>query len=303
MDYDISKWLKDELGLAQMSEIDINGLMFHPRHGTLCRRFVNFLAESTLCKQRYSDVLAKQSYTSRLEEYQTKKKELHSITKNVRSVSQDLDDKKRELEFLHLKLDYLVKIDLMRKTCIDAFRDIADQPKLGLEKVVREINQFDWHTDVENVTSFSNETELDDPTTSYTTRQMSNIDETLKICIENLNTLFTDIPYITSQIIDKIQKEAYKLSLKVIDFEKLVALHEPKFEELVIEENEQEKALKEMNVALTEKVISLDQQVAELKKQYELRSAEIFNSRKDQMKSCLSSWGKLQKLEELYARR
>lgn len=100
---DVSKWLKDELGLPHMSEADLGNLMFHSRFGSLGRRFIAYAVECTLSRTRYPNLKAEQECAEAEKKYEEKRKQLHELTQAMEQYIYACEDDDCELEYLRAR--------------------------------------------------------------------------------------------------------------------------------------------------------------------------------------------------------
>lgn len=297
MDYDISRWLKDDLGLVHMTESDLNSLLYHPRHGSLCRRLVKFLAESTLCNQKYPDVYAQEEYLGAVEDLNKKNDELRDIVKQVENFAKDNEDQDREMNFLKMRLAHLKKIEDLQRTSTKALEEIANRPNMEIELVTRNIEEIEYLSNTD-LNSLYPTIELNKSDSAVTTRQMTAVDEELNDLMKKAQIMHQAITMTLRAIVEKMENTDSGLNLRKTSAQNLIALRLPKIEEVTLDDMEPaEKELKENNVELSEKVCELNQQVTELSRQYESRRAEMISAHKKELEKCLNmiiSWEEIE---------
>lgn len=286
MNYDISKWLKDELGLSHMSEADLNCLMFHPRYGSLCRRFVNFLAESTLCSTKYPNVYAKEEYEAALEEIETKNRDLRTSVKELEEVARQGENDMRELEFLKSRLSHLKTIQQMLRNHSESLETIANRPNFLIELLGRNLDNPEYLRDSSLDSMYTLEEDFKHDAI-ITNRQMSSIDDRLKESVDEIESSHANIANLAQRIILKMNNLDYNLDMEFIATHDLEALKIPPVEEEIEYLNQDERVLRDKNSKLTKRVSDLDQQVAELGDQYRRRKAEIRAAKSRQLEECL----------------
>lgn len=298
MDYDISRWLKNDLGLAHMSEADINCLMFHPRHGSLCRRLIKFLAESTLCSLRYSNVYAKEDCEEAMRELEEKNQQLGETMENLEIHVRKNANEIRELNFLTEKLDYLTKIDELQRASAEAFEAIASRPNFSLEQVGCNIEETHYlgNLDLERIYSMDDSLRTD---TTITTRQTSSIEEDFTDLIGKCEVMHQATTEVLQAITKKMNSLDCDIDLKRTNVENLLAIKMPECEEEVLEADPEEKELKEQGRKMIEKICELDHQVTELSDQYKQKKLELNKRYKEQLEKDLQFLKKLQELESV----
>lgn len=298
MDCDIPKWLKDDLGLIHMSEADLSGLMFHPRHGNLCRRLIKFLTESTMCSRKYPNVYAREHYVEAMAEIERKRDHLRDSVKNLETYVKGSENEERELGFLKLRFDHLRGIEDLHRTSTEALETIANRPNIGIEQVTRNLEKLDYlsNSDLADIYSTDKSVKFD---ATVSARQIASLDEELNDLMRKICVLHEAISEMLQEMTDKmdIWKMDEDLQLRNTDIQNLVALRVPEPEEMTVNNEPDEKALNDINNELNDKVSRLNQQITELKHLYTSRKADIIRSRKGELEQCLHNLNKLEELE------
>lgn len=283
MDPNISRWLKDDLKLVHMSETDLNGLMFHPRHGSLCRRLVKFLAESTLCSVRYPTVYAKEEYEEAIDELSKKRQIRQGILDKLYNYVKDQENIETEVSFLARKLDYLKRIEDLQQTSRTAMEDIVNRPNFNLEQASRTIESANYLTDHPLDNLYSSE-DIDKPIENLPTEiDISAADESLTTIVHKVNVMHIMITKLYEKITQAIDKNHCDVSLKKLQVADLVALKVPIFKELVLDADPIQKELKRTITGLCHRVQELNQQVCEMKKKYLKERGDIIKVAKESL--------------------
>lgn len=290
MNYDISKWLKDELGLSHMSEADLSGLIFHPRHGSLCRRFVKFLAESTLCNIKYSNVYAKEEYTAAVKELESKNNDLIHSIKELEDVARKGENDQRELEFLKSRLSQMKTIQQLLRTHSEAQEGLANRPNFLIEQLAQSLDKTDYLKD----SSLTSMYELDEDfkhEAIITDRQMSSIDDRLMELVNQIDATHSSVAALAQTISSKMNEPECNVKLNKVHTDDLIAIKIPPIEEEEEDSNQDEQQLRHVNADLAKKVSELDQQVAKLSGQYLMRKAAIRAAKSRELEECLAILG------------
>lgn len=296
MDHNISIWLKDHLGMTQMCEADLNGLMFHNTHGGLCRRFIGFLAASTLCSSKYPHVYAQEKYSETLVELKRKEQNLQEALKHLEAYTKENENEERELSFLELKLTYLKNLRDLRRTSAEAFQEFLNRPNLGDQQVVRSIEKNDYTTRSTLETVYS-VVDLDKLETTFSTRQIASLDNRMKSTVRKINLIHSAITKTYLSITSQMDIVDETLQLKNTNIQNLVALHDPEFEEISLDPDLEEKELRDKNEDLCSKISDLNQNVTELASRYKVEKTNVYKQYKKQIKNCLESMANLRELE------
>lgn len=284
---DLSRWLKDEIGLIQMSEIDLNSLMFHPRHGSLCRRLVKFLAESTLCHERYPNVYASEEYSEAICDLERTNNNLLEVLKNLNHTAKDHENQERELVFLQSKSEHLRILEELQQVSMAALKEMENRNNLGIEQLAQRIEEIDYlsNSSLEALYALP---DLSKVTSTIITRQMTTVDEELNTSTTKVENMIYKINGIL-QLIEGKMDNVVELEprLRKTSFQNLIALKKPEFVEIRVNEDEEEKRLYDKNLDLMRRVASADQEVSRLKEIYILKKNNINRDYKDQLDKCL----------------
>lgn len=292
MNLNYSRWLKDDLNLVHFCETDLNGLLFHPRHGSLCRRLAKIIAESSLCSVRYTTVFAKEEYEEAVAEH-TKKREIRQTSLDkLNNYARDQENIETEVSFLVQKLEYLKKIEDLQQTSRAAMEDILGRPDCNLEQVSRMIDSADYLNDdqLKNLYAIDDSDKLVDSTPTET--DMSKADESWVAIVNKVNVMNLAINRLYDKITEAIDKNQCDVSLKKLHVAGLVALKIPTFKELHLEADPIKKELRTAINELELKKQELDQQVCKLEKNYLKEKSDIVKVAKDSLKEkCIAKFG------------
>lgn len=297
MDSDIPRWLKDELGLVHMSEADLNSLVFHPRHGSLCRRFVKFLADSTLCSQRYPNVYAKEELEGSVRSLAAKEDSLARVIENLRIQNRTNDAATRDVNFLTEKLAFLSRVAEIQLKSTVTFERIANRPDINMDQVSHSTKQRDY-LDTQELEELYKQEISCDPDINITCRMISATEKEMDDVTNKVETMH----YAISTLLQSINKGMASVdtnpSVRNTTIEHLTALRVPEFEEIVLDADPEGKALKEKGERLMEDLNLLNQQVMELNEQYISRKNEINTIHKIELGKHLAMLKKLKAAEE-----
>lgn len=302
MDSDLNIWLKDDLGLVHMSAADLNGLMFHPRHGGLCRRLVRFLAESTLCSTRYPTVYVKEEYQEAAANLATKDKELQDVLNIVYNYTRDQENVELELGFLAQKLDYLKRLEDLQQTSKTAMEEIVNRPNFGLEQVSRNINTSEYlsETVLKDMYHIEDVNKLEDlPVVEDTLMEdeTSMVEDSIHKITRKVNMMHRAISALYKKITDAISRNSCDVSPKNMQKDDLVALQVPTFKEIHPEMNSDERELRKANTELVHRVNQTEQQVGTTMKQFLAKQNEITKTTVVSLNRILDVFKRIEEIE------
>lgn len=269
MDCDLNKWLKDDLGMGAMSEADLYGILYHPRHGTLCRNFLKFLAESLLCSKKYPDVYVREEYEETLQEFDQKTAELKDIKRQLEIAAESHENDVLELAFLEKKFEYLKDIEHLIRKSNELMEEVVNRPISGIEKIAERIEAFDSlgykeHEKIYSKTDFSRATPRLVPTNE-------NLRSTIDM-IENLHGAITGTCRNLETKIDVLKTE---FQPSTIDIHNLASLELPQVQEVVEEPEKEAHKLRSTNIELCDKIKNLNQQVVAMRDKFYGRIIQI----------------------------
>lgn len=290
MDLDTTNWLKDHLGLIQMSEADLSYFMFNPRHGTLCRRFIKFLVESTLCGKKYPHAFAQEENLEAKQELVRTTAELRDTISNLDVYIKTQENDERELSFLKLKSNYLHMMEDLKKTSTEALENIADRQNFVLEQVSQNIDECSYSSDPNvgdiyahiNPNADSNSANMG----PISRAQISSLDDRILELVNKTNTMHSAISKLYEHINTKMDNIGRNLEVKKTNLENLVGLRPPKFEKIELHMGVDEKRLKVLNSDLVDKICKLNQQVLNLNDVYDSKISKIYNTQKEKIREC-----------------
>lgn len=297
MDADLNRWLKDDLRLIHMSAIDLNGLMFHPRYGGLCRRLVKFLAESTLCSNRYSTVYVKEEYKEALDGLAAKNKELQDVLNKLYNYARNQENVESELSFLEQKLDYLKRLEDLQQTSKGAMEAIVNRSNSGVEQVSRIAAPSEYLSDV----SLKRIYQIEDIDrllkTAPSEADISMVEDCFHRSLLKVNAMHRVTSDLYHKVANAVARNGCDLSPKKMRSEDLVALKVPNFKEVHLDMNSDEKDLKKANTELAHKTNELEQQVADLEKQFLAQQGDIIKTTIESQNKILSIFQRVEQLE------
>lgn len=302
MDIDTTKWLKDHLGLVQMSEADLNYFMFNPRHGTLCRRFIKFLVESTLCGRKYPHAFVEEENLEAKQELVRTNAELRDTISNLDVYIKTQENDERELSFLKLKSNYLHMIEDLKKTSTEALENIADRQNYVLDQVSQNIDECSYSSDpnVGNIYAHIIHPNADSKLATMgpiSRAQMSHIDDRLDKLVNKTNTMHTAISKLYEHVNSEMDNIGRNLEVKKTSLQNLVGLKPPKFEEVELNVGLDEKKLKVVNSDLVDKICKLNQQVLKLNDLYDSKISEIYTVQKEKIRELSDIMNNLHEVE------
>lgn len=291
MNYHISKWLKDELGLSHMSEADLNCLIFHPRYGSLCRRFVNFLAESTLCNIKFSTVYAEEEHKAAAEELEAKNGDLISSVRELEEVARNGENNLRELNFLKSRLSQMKTIQQLLMSHSESLDALANRPNFLIEQVSWNIDNCDYLADSSLASMYDFDPDFKHEAI-ITGHKISTLDNQLKEMVNKIESIHISATNLAQRIVAQMNSPEYDVKITKTSIDDLLALQIPPIEEELEDPYQDEKALRDMNTDMARKVIDLDQQVSQMGEQHRRRKAEIREAKSRQLQECLLILGR-----------
>lgn len=271
-----TRWLKEDLGLVHMCEADLNSLKFHPRHGSVCRKLLEFLVKSTLCARKYPDVYAQEEYDEAMSIFNSKQVEKQSAIKELSDTTRNYEDEEREQNFLTQRLECLKKVQYLQKTSSEALQEIADRPNLGIEQVRYNIDRSSEYLSSNPLEKlYSPLAEFTNPEPGITNRHISLVDDEFSNCKQKIKVLFEAIAKVHSEVEEKIGTFGHDLQTKKTNLDKLIAIQAPDVEEVILDLDEDERELKTKNTELISRITELDREIRKMQSLYESRSIKI----------------------------
>lgn len=256
MEYNITRWLQDELNLANFCESDLCQFVDGPRNCRLFRKFIDFLAESTLCERKFPDVYAN-------EELLEANGEFDSQTKNLAKIKHDLLSYTKESEKLELKLlalrENIINVKDLHESLEVRIRELvsyAEKLYSKLESATNQISGNDIHDlylalsdDLEN--SFNLVIDLEKLAKDATTDLNGHTDKDLKNLFDGINEIHDMISKTGSSIEAKIKSLEAHYEPNKININDIEGLKIPEFVDEIVEmdikERKEEKFIKEFN--------------------------------------------------------
>lgn len=301
MDFNLSKWLKDDLGLKNMSEADMNNLVYHPRHGSLCRRLVKFLTESTLCSKRYPNVFAREEHEEAKQDFDTKEQLIRELLLKLETQMRSSKNTESELKYLTEKFKCLNGIEDMLRTTTEALEEMASRPNISLIEVGRNLEnpKYLGNLSLETLyTSFPSYHEKSYKSSDKVTRRdLATVNDDYQNLTNRAKLMHNSISSLLTSISEAINKNDCDVNLKKTSVASLKALRLPDCEEIEIEYDPEEKLLREQRVRLLKKLQDTDQQVNELAQQYTDLKANLNMRYKEELEKDLALLKRLQQIE------
>lgn len=304
MDNDLSRWLKDHLGLPYMSEADVSTLMYHPRHGNLCRKLLKFLAESTLCSQKFPHVYVIEEYKEVIESLTDRNQQLDQAIGSIEKLLCDHHNQERKLNSLRSQLDCLEDFHIKYTKAMNTLETIANRPNWRIQQVDHKIDEIDYIDSGDFLQIYSDcpETELSkaDEHSALTSRRLNVVDEELHDLKEKVNIIHQAISKVFSGIkalVDNVEEDEESLQLPELSKHHLDSIKVPGTEDVEVITDQEARDLVEFNVKMTQDVKELDRQVCDMKKKYEHHKASRTSELKARIEKCLLFKSEVQQLE------
>lgn len=264
-------------------ESDLNRLKYHPYHGTLCRRLLNFIEESTLWIKDYPNVYAEEEYHDATEELRKSEEELEETSRSLVSHVDNSEDRERERTFLRSRLKCVHTTHDLLTSSIEILKGIIDRPTLAFEQLGEKCDDTGYLSDPTLIQMY--------PPLGYkeweinpSRRQITQIEdeiEATRISINEIHQTLKDLISIIDGPLEEYTKQ--DLSIKHVPIERLEAIKVPPVEELVVEEIPGAGKLKEINNERKERVCKLDEEVCELRLRFQSKRQQIIEMRKEEL--------------------
>lgn len=293
MDKEISRWLKHDLGLPYMCERDVSGFMYHPRYGTICRKLLTFLYESTLCSQKYPDVFAKDEFEKVTDQFNKTNHDLDRISDELEKKIIAHSNTDMRLDYLKAKLDYLNKLKKLQEKSLESLKLIANRPTATVERVKDRIDHADYIQSSELISIYSVEPETllcnYEPVSNDSNILVSNIaieyelDDELDKHTKGVDTIHGAIDGLLSKLSNLKDCSSHdKLDLVDMNMNNLVALHIPTFKEETPLNETGFHELKLANYELSRLVTELNSEIREAQQKYEHMATDTARYYKEQ---------------------
>lgn len=292
MDCDLNKWLKDDLGLSSMSEADLYGIIYHPRHGSTCRKFLKFLADSVVCRRKYPDVYVREDYELALEDFDKKTEELDGLKRELVKAAELHENNQLEVSFLETKLEHLKRIELLIQTSTEAMEEIVRRPKIGVERVAELIENSDYlnYKEHEKIYSKSN-FPLDNS-------KLESCDEEIQTITESIDDLHKFITNLFESLQQKLTEVRATFRPGDVDITNLEAVKLPEVQEVIEDPEREANKLSQLNHELCDRIKNLDKQIMELRQQFYSRIDHAGLPAKEHLAEYQQISSTLQDLEE-----
>lgn len=126
---ELTLWMQNDLGLTHMNETHLRGLIYHPRHGSLCRRFINLLKESTLLTKKNPGLTA----TDDLNKLQAIVKEKSDKLETIKSDLNKLASSREREELRIIDLNEQIEVEQSSNKALElaasTLEKISERPK------------------------------------------------------------------------------------------------------------------------------------------------------------------------------
>lgn len=239
MDYDLSRWLKDELGLVHSCESDLSDIVLHPRQGTLMRKFVEFVAKSSLCRERHPDVFAEEENFSSGLDLKRKCQERDQLRAKLKSSVRDNIILERKICGAGEKLEILRKVKKNQLDNINRLEQIAKRSFAKLEQVAeRMVKAGEYLNEDPLAEMFKHEIEFASDITNdgpITSQQVRFVDEALERCKEKIDINHDTISRLVAEIKSKNLKLIGESGIRL---KEKIPQGEPQWAKLVVLEPE-----------------------------------------------------------------
>jgi hypothetical protein len=301
MDFNLSKWLKDDLGLKHMSEADMNNLVYHPRHGSLCRRLVKFLTESTLCSKRYPNVFAQEEHEEAKRDFESNKQLIEALLLKLETQMRTTENVSNELKFISEKYKCLTGIEDMLRTTTEALEEMASRPNVSLIEVGRNLENPKYLGNLSLETLYATFPSYHQK--SYTSsdkitrRDLANVNDDYQNLTSKAKIMHDSISELLSSIMEAMSKTDCDVELKKTSVTLMKALKLPDCEEVELEFDPEEKQLRDQREQLLKELQEIDQQVNELAQQYDVLKADLNNRYKLELEKDLALLERLQQIK------
>lgn len=302
MDFNLSKWLKDDLGLKHMSEADMNKLVYHPRHGSLCRRLVKFLTESTLCSKRYPNVYAREEYEEAKREFDSKEQLIRELLSKLESQMRSSENVESELKYVTERFKCLTGIEDKLRTTTVALEEMASRPNISLIEVGRNLEnpKYLGNLSLETLyTSFpSYHQEAYKSSDKITRRDLANVNDDYQNLTNRARLMHSSISQLLASVSEAVDNnDCDDVKLHKTSVASLKALKLPVCEEVELEFDPEERRLHEQRTTLMNQLREADQQVNELAQQYNSLKANLNKQYKAEVEEDLVLLKRLQEIE------
>lgn len=287
MDINQTQWLRKELGLSQMNENDLNSLMFHPRHGGLCRRFLQFLAQSTLCSQKFPTVFAEEQYQTSKENLETKSNELRTEAFQLEKSINRCRNKEQELNFLKQKSQYLMELEHLYATSIVKVEKILDRPNEALEKSLETIktsSHYLANNDIEALYIHDLKTIPRPIEPNLKAPQLRKEYSTMKTDVINMIRAVLIVMKSVQQKMSSIDWEGLEVEKRPC-IEELVAFKMPKCKEILVETDEDVRKMRIENQNLINRINESEKLIVDLAQLYQTRRDGIVERFKEELRN------------------
>lgn len=277
MEINLNIWLKDHLALHTFSENDISGLVYHPKHGALCRRFLKFLIDSTLSAKKYPNVYARDDLESVKLELADKQRTLNLTINDLEKYTREIEVKESNLNFLHSKLQHLKILDSMQRTSISFNEEILNRSNVFSRHLTedRKIKANFPKSNLNSMYTLEQLEQVDD--VSMSEKEKSLLDKEIEELLDNCNLTRE----VVLKLINSIKKSSEQIQIPssrpVVHLETLLALNLSSNKAVESAESElQSSEIKiEENLKIYQSICNLRLQVCELMKSYEASRAKI----------------------------
>lgn len=283
MDYNITAWLQNDINLHHSSESDLSDIIYDPRYGSLFRRFINFLAKTTLCNQKYPDVFAEQERIDTTKSLEEKYQERDRMKAKLESYINDNLIIEKQLSSLKFQYKHYLSIEKIQLETNKALEQIIKRDSFKLEQVAIKLEKSYEYLNNEDLSSMYNDKEVlesiqieeDDliKATFISNQQLISLDEEINKLVEKINSIHDLISSKRIVLIDLIANKDSRLVLKKKGniIEKKITIRLPNFDLTDYEIEE----LKKTNDNLDKQLKEMVQSTKELDKVYKDKKLAI----------------------------
>lgn len=300
MNDDLFKWLRYDLGSQHLIESDLNDLIYHPTHGSRCRRCISFINATTLCCYKHPDVLANEDYDEATQELIQGQHNWKNLFDQVEQQARDNENDERKLSFLKSNLEHLKRIEDLQNTSREALQVMKERSNLEIEQIASNIRDCHYLTKSDFWALYATPVDLNKSEWSMISRRQAIAEVDLSSERDNLlrgiETMHIAISKTFSAVTAKLGTiDNNCLSPIKVAIDDLIALSRPKFETISICEPGAEEHLK-----LCNNVINLNTELKNLSDKYETECERLKTTRRRRLKNCIDQCHQLCGLERSY---
>lgn len=292
MDININVWLKDHLGLHTFSENDLSAIIYHPKHGALCRRFLKFLSDTTLSSRKYPNVYAKEDLENARSELAARRKQLSLAVNELETYTREIEQRESHLNSLRSKLEHLKILDSMQRTSIDFNEQILERNNIFSRHLTKD-GTFDASFPTSNLSCiYTMERLAQVETRPICMKERSLIDEQIEDLVQNCDV----VQNIVVNLIESIRKNSDHIQIPssrpVVHLETLLALNTSPFKSSEVKKDEQQSNSNRPSSSLDatgdilDSICTLRKEVNALMEKYETARKRTDNKTIERLRKC-----------------